>query len=185
MDNFRINLRYATALFENAQEKGMVEETYNDVRLVSGVCEENRELKLLLKSPVIFGDKKLKILNLIFKEKIGIVTWTFIAILVKKRREEYLTGISNAFIDIYRESKGIKVARVTSAVAMDDSIRTELTNLLKQQTKSEILLEEKVDPEILGGLIVKIEGFKFDDSIRKKILDLKQEFKVNTYVKGY
>lgn len=185
MDNFRINHRYATALFDFAEERNEVEQTYEDVNTLADAINQNRELKLLLKSPVIFTDKKLKIIDMIFKGKIGKVTQTFIEILVKKRREEYLPGIAKAYIDLYRESKGIKLAQITSAIPLDDNLRNQLISLLAKQTGAIIILEEHVDPEIIGGLIVKIEGVKFDDSIRKKITDLKQEFNVNTYIKGF
>ncbi|HLO90677.1 MAG: ATP synthase F1 subunit delta [Chloroflexota bacterium] len=184
MNNSRINLRYATALYEFAVERNQVEETYNDIQLVASLCS-NRDLRLFLQSPVIFPDKKIKVLDNLLKGNIGDVTHTFISILVKKRREENLPGIANSFIDIYREAKNIKVAQVTSASVLDESLRNQLTDLLKSQTQSEIILEEVVDPGIIGGLIVKIEGEKFDDSIKRKIVALKQEFNVNTYIKGY
>ena len=185
MNNHRINLRYATALFEFASEMNQVEQTFHDVKMIAEICNENRDLRLMLKSPVIFSDKKLKVLDEILKGKIGSVTKGFIEILVRKRREEYLPGILNSFIDIYRKSKNIKLAQVTTSNGLDKDLREQLISILTQQTGSEILLEEHVDKDILGGLIVKIEGVKFDDSVRKKINTLKQEFNVNTYIKGF
>lgn len=185
MSNHRINLRYATALYDFAVEKDQVEQTYSDVQLIADTTEASRELRLLLKSPVVFSDKKMKVLQQLFKDKIGVVTFTFISILLKKRREEYIHGIAKAFIDIYRREKGIKVAQVITATPLDQSLREQLIAILKNQTNSEIILEESVDPSIIGGLIVKIEGVKFDDSIRKKIQSLQQEFNVNTYKKGF
>ncbi len=185
MSNYRINLRYASALYDFAVEKDQVEQTYNDVQLIADITNSSRELRLLLKSPVIFSDKKLKVLHELFKDKIGIVTYTFMSILLKKRREENLHGIANSFIDIYRRHKGIKVAQVTTATPLDSALKNQLISILKNQANAEIILEEIVDPSILGGLIVKIEGVKFDDSIRKKIQSLQQEFNVNTYKKGF
>jgi F-type H+-transporting ATPase subunit delta len=185
MNNHRINLRYATALFEFAAEMNQVEQTFNDVKLIADICNENRDLRLMLKSPVIFSDKKLKVLDEILKGRIGSVIKGFIEILVRKRREEYLPGILNTFIEIYRKSKNIKLAQVTTARILDKENKEQLINILTQQTGSEIILEEHVDVVILGGLIVKIEGVKFDDSVRKKINTLRQEFSVNTYIKGF
>lgn len=185
MNNYRINLRYATALFEFAAEMNQVEQTFHDVQLIAEVCKENRDLRLMLKSPVIFSDKKLKVLDQILAGKIGAVTKGFIDILVLKRREEYLPGILDSFIEIYRKSKNIKLAQVTSADVLEKDIKDQLIKILTEQTGSEIILEEHVDKTILGGLIVKIEGVKFDDSVRKKINTLRQEFNVNTYIKGF
>lgn len=185
MSNHRINLRYATALFDFAAEKNQVEETFNDVQLIADICDKSRELRMMLKSPIVFSDKKIKVLNEIFGDNIGIVTRTFIDILVRKRREVNLPGIAHSFIELYRKSKGIKVAVVTSAKILEKSSRDQLIQILTNQTGSSIILEEVVDAGIIGGLIVDIEGIKFDDSIRKKIQTLQQEFNINTYVKGF
>lgn len=185
MNDHRINLRYATALYEYAAEKNRIEEVYHDVRLISDVCKENRELRLFLKSPVVFTDKKLRVLNELFKSKVSEVTYTFIEILVRKRREEYLPGILDAFVSIYREAKNIKVAEVTSSTPLDSSIKERLIKKLESQTGSSIILNEKVDPSVIGGLIIRVEGDVFDDTIRKKVQQLRQEFNVNTYIKGF
>jgi len=185
MNSNRIYLRYATALFEFAEERNEVEQTFNDVKLLADICEKSRELRLMLKSPVVFTDKKLSVLHEILKDKIGIVTSTFIDILVRKRREEHLHGIAVAFVGLYRKSKNIKVARVISAVPLDESIKNDLITILVNQTGSTIWLEEEVDKSILGGLIVNIEGIKFDDSISNKIQTLRKEFSVNKYIKEY
>ena len=184
MSNHRINLRYATALFDFAAEKNKVEETFNDVQIIADICDKSRELRVMLKSPIVFSDKKIKVINEIFKDKI-VVTGTFIDILIRKHREEHLPGIAHSFIELYRKSKGIKVANVTSAKKLEKSSYEQLISILTEQTKSEIILNELVDPDIIGGLIVEIEGVKFDDSIRKKIQTLQQEFNINTYIKGF
>lgn len=185
MNNSKINLRYATALYEFAVERNQVEQTYHDVQLLADICKSNRDLRLFLKSPVIHPDKKIKVLANLLHDKINVVTRTFIEILIRKRREENLPGIANSFIEIYREAKNIKVAEVTTANPLDTELKKDLIDILEKQTNSQIILEEVVDPDIIGGLIVKLEGVKFDDSIRKKVLALKQEFNVNTYIKGY
>ncbi|HLN53175.1 MAG TPA: ATP synthase F1 subunit delta [Lentimicrobium sp.] len=185
MRDHRINLRYATALYDYAAEKNRIEEVYNDVQLIADIIENSRELRLFLKSPVIFTDKKLKVLSDLFKSKVSEVTYTFIEILVRKRREEYLAGIVESFISLYREAKNIKVAEVTSATPLDAAVKERLVNKLEMQTGSKIILNEIVDPSVIGGLIVRVEGVVFDDTIRKKVQELRQEFNVNTYIKGF
>lgn len=185
MQNLTINNRYATALFEFSKEKNQINETFNDLEFIERVLEENRQLRLLLKSPVIFSDKKLSVINQIFGDKISKVTMTFIEILIRKRREEHLHGIAESFINIYRESKNIKVVHATSAQPLDNSLRIQLINILQKQTGFEILLKEEVKPEIIGGLIVEVQGVKFDDSIKKKIANLKREFNINEFIREF
>ncbi len=185
MNDHRINLRYATALYEFAAEKNKIEDVYQDVRVISDICEQSRELRLFLKSPVIFSDKKIKVFHDLIKSKVSDVTYNFIEILIRKHREEYLPGILKAFIDLYRKLNNIKVAEVTSAIQLNPSVKQRLISKLEAQTGASIILKEIVDPGVIGGLIVKIEGEVFDDSIKKKVLQLKQEFNVNTYIKGF
>lgn len=185
MSNLRISQRYATAFYDFAAERGEVEQAYNDLTTLSDICRTSRELRLLLKSPVINSDKKLKVLHQLFEGKITTVTSSFIDILTRKRREEYIPEIARAFINIYRKEKNIKVAEVITAMPLNDDMRKELSTLLQKQTGSVIILEEHVDPTIIGGLIVRLEGVKFDNTIRRKIQDLRQEFSVNMYIKAF
>lgn len=185
MNSYRINQRYALALFEFAVERNEVEQTFKDAQLINIVCDENRALRLLLKSPVVFSEKKLSVLKEILKDKIGTTILSFIEVLIRKRREEHLCGITKALVDIYYESRNIKIAHVTTALPLTDKARQQLLDRLTAQSGSTIILKEEIDPEIIGGLIVKIEGVKFDDSIRKKIQNLRQEFNVNVYIREF
>lgn len=185
MGNQRISQRYAMAFYDFAAERAEIELAYADLSLLSDVSKQNKELRLLLKNPVISPDKKIKILKAIFGDKISNTTASFLELLAKKRREEYIPQIAQAFIDIYRREKNIKVAEVTTAIALDNDLRKQLVALLEKQTSSEILLEEHIDPTTIGGIIIRIEGLKFDNTIRRKIQDLRQDFSVNMYIKAF
>lgn len=186
MNNYRINYRYANALLELANERNELKRVYQDIDLMCEVFRENRDLRLLLKSPVIYSEKKLAILDSVFKKEIAEITWKFVEILVKKRREEHLGGIMESFIDIYRKSKNIQVVKVTTAIAIDEYLRDKLHAVLKQETgAAEIILHEKVDAKVMGGVVVKTEDKMFDNSLKKKIQSLRLEFSDDTYKVGF
>ncbi|PKP03229.1 MAG: ATP synthase F1 subunit delta [Bacteroidetes bacterium HGW-Bacteroidetes-9] len=185
MDNPRINIRYATALFGLSQENNVLEQASSDMATLVAVCEQNRDLMALLKSPVIPVGKKTAIIREIFGKTLNKISMGFIEIIIRKRREPHLYNIAVEFGNLYREFRNIKKAVVTTISPLTDEMRKELLSIMSEQTGSTIELKEVTDPSIIGGMIVKLEGIQFDDSIRKKIQNLRKEFNVNTYIKGF
>lgn len=185
MDNPRINIRYARALFELAKENKALEEAHADMALLALVCRQNRDLQVLLKSPVINAKKKISIIREIFSKTMGKIAMSFIEIIIRKRREEHLYNIAMKFGDLFREHNNIKKAVVTTISPLTDAMRKELSDVLSKQTGSSIELTEEIDPAIIGGLIVKLEGVQYDDSIRKKLQNLRSEFSTNTFIKEF
>lgn len=185
MDNPRINIRYATALFGLAQENNVLEQAGTDMASLVEVCQQNRDLQALLKSPVIPVGKKVTIVREIFGKTMGKISMAFIEIIIRKRREPHLYNIALKYGDLYREFRNIKKAQVTTISPLSVEMRQQLIDILAKQTGSVIELEEVTDSSIIGGMIVKLDGIQFDDSIRKKLHNLRTEFNVNTYIKGF
>lgn len=183
MDNPRINIRYAKALFDLAVENNALEQAHTDMATFAEVCRENRELQNMLKSPVIMADKKKAIMQAVFGRILGKISMAFIEIIMRKRREAHLYNIAVRFGDLYREHGNIRKAVVTTVSPLSEGMRKELISIMTKQTGSTIELKEETDPSIIGGMIVQLDGVQFDDSIRKKLFNLRKEFKVNTFIK--
>lgn len=186
MKNRKIASRYAKSILGLAVEQKKVEEIYTDALMILKACEESNELSLLLKSPVINTDKKLAILNEIFKGNASEMMVLFINIIVRKGREALLEDIMHTFISQYKTHKNIETAVITTAVPLDDKLRKAIKDLLKGQADEghSIELEEKVNKDIIGGLIVRIGDKQLDESIKSKINELEMEFKKNPYIKA-
>ncbi|NTW23076.1 MAG: ATP synthase F1 subunit delta [Lentimicrobium sp.] len=185
MDNPRINYRYARALFDLAKENNQLEQANIDMADLARVCRQNRDLRMLLKSPIIMGYKKISVIREIFGKTMGKVSIAFIEIIIRKRREEHLFHIAERFGDLYRKEMNIKKAVVITISPLSDEMRKDLLAVISKQTGSTIELEEKIDASIIGGMIVKLDGIQFDDSIRKKLQNLRSEFSVNTFVRDF
>ncbi|MBW6491656.1 MAG: ATP synthase F1 subunit delta [Lentimicrobium sp.] len=183
MNNPRVNIRYAQAVFGLAIERNEVESARKDMNLIEAVISENPGLMVMMKSPVINSDKKIAVIHKLFTGKIDKLAMGFVEIIIRKRREANLYHIVQKFEDLYLEYKNIRKAQVTSAVPLSESIRKTLKRLLEDQTKGTILLVEEVNPEIIGGLIVKVENQLFNDSIRHHLQALSKEFNINTYIR--
>ncbi len=181
MRQIRLASRYAKALFELASEHHIQTEVFNDMQSFATVCASNRDFRLMLQSPVIKQDKKNAVIRAIFGSNFHNTTLQYMTIIVRKRREMILDEIAVQYVDIYREWKGIKVARLETAVALDEAEKKVFVDLLKTQLKAEVTLETIVKPELIGGFLLSVDGQQFDSSIQKKIKKLSREFKVNIY----
>ena len=185
MNNPRVNIRYAQSIFDLARERDEVEIVRGNMKLVATVCNENPGLVAMLKSPVISGDKKIAVFHELFLPEMDKLTMGFIEIVIRKKREEHLHHIALKFEDLYLEYKNIRKVRVISAVPLTENLRKEVKQLLEEETKGGIVLEEEVKPEIIGGLIIHVGDQLFDDSIHYKLEELRKEFNTNKYIRTF
>ena len=111
----RAAIRYAKAVLEQANEANLGEVVFGDMKSVSGTIENSKELRNVLSSPVIKSEDKKQALHKIFENN-SEVTKGLIDILTANKRIALLGGVANSYVNLYNEAKGVKVARVTSAV---------------------------------------------------------------------
>ena len=171
--------RYAKSLLQLATEKGQLEKVYADMQLVESVCEENKEFRNFLTSPIIKTDKKVAVIKEIVSGKVSEITSGFLTVLTQKRRESYINEIAKAFISQYKQHKNILTAVITSAIGIDAAIKTKVLELVKQTTTGEVELVEKVDKDLIGGFILTIGDKQVDASVSRKLNDLRKAFSVN------
>lgn len=179
----KVAKRYAKSLINLSNEQGVIDAVNNDMKLFSSVCTENRDLAMLLSNPIIHGDKKLSILQQIFAQRMNKMTMTFFEIVIRKGREKYLLQIAKDFITQYKFLKKILTAEITSAVGLDDKLRKQVYDLLRNDTNSEVELVEKTDNKLIGGFVLRIGDEQYDASVASSIRKLAQAFATNPYVK--
>lgn len=175
--------RYARSLMQLAQEKGEVEAVREDMQLVASTCAASRPLQLMLDSPVLKPDRKLKVLERVFGGHIGHIADRFMAILVRKGREGQLPEIAEAFQNVYREVHGILVAEVKSAVPLSVEGRAQVQQIAKDRHPGKTIdLHESVDPSLIGGLVLRIGDEQVDASVSRRLSDLRRKFSENPYI---
>ena len=109
------------------------------------------------------------------------MSMSFLEIIVRKRREVYLEQIAAEFVAQFKEMQNITTALVTSAVGLDDNLRKEVTAIIKRLSDAEVSLEEKVDPNIIGGFILRFGDVQYDTSIARSLNLFRMNFKKNLY----
>lgn len=170
--------RYALALFELAQEAKAVDTVSGDLSALARALQTSPDLARLVKSPVFSAEDQAKALKAIL-EKMGAnaLSIKFILLLAQKRRLSTLTGAIKSFESRVAKSRGETEAEVTSARALADGEIGELKSVLKSRLGKEPRLHTKVDPSLLGGLVVKVGSRMIDTSLRTKLDGLRAVMK--------
>lgn len=187
MKEIRVSNRYAKSILALSIERDELENVRQDMALVGQVLKENNDLMLALKSPIIKSDTKKNVLHKIFADQVGEMLINFMDILVRKGREHLLFDISNEFLRQYKALKNISTVHVTTAIASDDAQRAEIMSFIERTKTSfgitgTIEINEKVNPEIMGGFIIQAGDLQIDHSVRRKFDDLRSEFSKNPYI---
>ena len=172
--------RYANALFELAQDQKSVDAVSADLASLRRALESSPDLTRLVRSPVFSAEDHAKALKAIL-EKMGAnaLTTKFVLLLAEKRRLFVLTQIIAAYEHLVARSRGETEAEVTAARALSDAEITELKAVLKSRLGKEPRLHAKIDPTLLGGLVVKVGSRMIDSSLRTKLDGLRAAMKGN------
>lgn len=186
MSEVRVASRYAKSLLELAEEKGILDEVHDDMMRLLQVQKSNPEFTAVIKSPVIHSDKKLKILKAIFSATANELTLSFFDIVSRKGREGVLPVVAKEFHKQFNLYKGIQSAEVVTTFPITDDQRNKFTEIVKEISgKDKVELMEKVDKELIGGFILRIEDRQLDESLSSKLKMLHLDFTQNLYEKKY
>lgn len=185
MEGTRVAVRYAKSFIDLALEQGALEKAYADMKFISQLCKSSHEFLIFLKSPLVKTDKKQAVLKAVFDGKLDKVTDAYVHLIAAKKREVYLAEIAEEFLNQYNVKKQILKAVVTTASGIDDATRKKVMELVKGASGSEVVLEEKINKDIIGGFIIRVGDKQVDASIARKLNNLKRDFKENPFVKEY
>lgn len=186
MAESRVASRYVKSLLVLARENKVLDKVHKDLQLFSKIVEENRELLLVLKNPIIHTDKKQSILKGIFGGKVSDLTMAFFDILCRKGREPLLPFIAKEFHLAYNTEMGIGQASITSSMPLDAKLRKQIEEIAKKlSNRNQIELLEKVDGDMIGGFVLNVGDRQVDASVRNKLNRLKTKLSQNPYVKEF
>lgn len=170
--------RYATALFELAQDSGAIEAVEADLDGFDRLLDESADLRRLVRSPVFSAEDQIRALDAILNRAgAGTLASNFIKLTARNRRLFAIRDMIGAFRTLAAAARGEVTAEVISAQELKpeqvEAIKTEL----KAAQGRDVKLTERIDPSILGGLIVRIGSRMIDNSIRTKLRNLKLAMK--------
>lgn len=175
--------RYASALYDLARDQKAVAAVEADLAKFSTILESSADLQRLVRSPVFSSDEQSKAVGAVLaKAGIGGIAGNFVMLLAKNRRLFAVADMIAAFRAIAARERGEVVAEVSSAHALSDAQTADLKSTLqsfvtKQALGKDITIHSKVDPSLLGGLVVKVGSRMIDSSLKTKLSTLKVAMK--------
>jgi F-type H+-transporting ATPase subunit delta len=170
--------RYATALFELARDEKSVDAVKADLARFSAMLADSPDLTRLVRSPVFSAEMQSKALVAVLeKAEISGIAAKFLKVLTANRRLFAVTDVIRAYSALVAKFKGEATADVTVAEALSDKNLDALKTALKSVTGKDVALNVKIDPSIIGGLVVKIGSRMVDSSLRTKLNSIKHAMK--------
>lgn len=175
MRNTRLAQRYAKALFDLAQEQQTLEPTKTDMEYLLELSKV-KDFKNMLLSPVVSTSKKLAVSNEVLKNKVGELSIAFVSLIIRKKRAASLPEIAKQFVAMYNDYKHILNVEIQTASPLDNTLREKLIEKIKEQThSSQILLDEKINEDVIGGFALRYKDKLYDATIRRQLNELRKE----------
>lgn len=182
----KISSRYAKSLIDLSLERNELEVVKDDiVYFIEAI--KNRDLFLLLKSPIINTTKKISIFKALFDGKMSKTTLAFFDITIKKGREMYLPEISKDFLGQYKFLHKISTVTITTASPLTEGALADIKSKLLSSdvTMDKLDIISKIDPNIIGGFVIEVGDKLYDASILHQLDLLKKEFVGSQQVKSF
>ena len=169
MSNTMVAKRYASALFQIANEQQVLGQVEEDLRVVKEVLEYNPDLKAVLQSSKLTIDKKKEIVKNAFAS-VNVFVLNTVLVLIDRHREDQIAEVTDQFLELANEAMGIAEAEVYSARELTDAEREALSATFAAKIgKKSLRIENIVDSNLLGGIRLRIGNRIYDGSLRGKL----------------
>lgn len=176
MDNGKISVRYAKALFNQATSEQCAAEVYACLsRLAANYSLAINAFNEVLSNPMVASEKKLNLLKTAIGEPIHPCVTHFLEFLIAKKRENKVFLIALQYQEMYRKANDIVRADVTTASEVDDALLEKIRRFVEEKFHCTADLQLKVDPALIGGFTLDIEHFRMDASIKGKLEKIKDK----------
>jgi F-type H+-transporting ATPase subunit delta len=174
MNESKITVRYAKALFSLAKEQNSLTAMKQDMELLYQCIGEIPELQYVIQSPVIKVSEKLRLFQETFKTSFSPLTLSFINLIVQGRREEHLRDISRYALHLLKIENGIQLAELVTATPLSEALRSSIVQFIEKKFHTRIEITESVDEKLIGGFILRVGDQQIDASISSKLAQIKQ-----------
>ena len=174
MASTRAAIRYAKAILDLANSKGVAEAVNNDMKSIASAIETNEELSTFIQNPTTKVEVKESALLEVFANINGVTKGLF-HLLFENKRFEILEAIALEYKKLFDENNGVEVATVTTAIPMDAALEAKVLAKIATLSDKKITIENVVDPAIIGGFILRIGDNQYNASVANRLQVLKRE----------
>ncbi|MGN0004785.1 MAG: ATP synthase F1 subunit delta [Candidatus Gastranaerophilaceae bacterium] len=173
--NSRTAKKYAEALFETSETQGNTERVLTEISDVRKVFEENSELQRFLTNPIITANDKKDAVKQIFGNDFLEITINFLYLLADNSRFDIFEEIEKELNELEKEKNNLITVKAVSAIEIKDYLKEKLVNKLQTILSKRVEVEYSVNPSIIGGLILEVNGKTVDDSVETKLKNIKKQ----------
>jgi len=168
---------YSEAFFAVALEKNKIDEYENEAKFILETYENNPKMKTMLEHPQVTTAQKNAILEEVFKNKVSMDFLSFFALILRKGRERALASILNGFLELCLAHKNTLQARIISAAPLNEIHKNAIKAKLISISGKNILVKSEIDPSLIAGIKVIVDGKLIDLSVKKDIKNIKNLMK--------
>lgn len=170
--------RYATALFELADENKALDRTAQDLALLKQLMAESADLRRLVRSPLLSRSDQARAMDAVLAQvDVSGLVRQFVGLVAQNRRLFALSGMIDGFLAELARRRGEQTARVVVARPLSQEQLDALTDALRRALGSKVSVDLRVDPSLIGGMVVKVGSRMIDSSVRTKLTKLKLAMK--------
>ena len=178
MDNGKISVRYARALFQLAQEQGSEAAVYDGLtRFAHNYLLAISQFNEVLADPIVAKEEKVKLVEMAVGEPMHDCLKQFIAFVVDQKREDKMFFIAMKYMEMYRAKHNILNTQVTTATELPEATYERIKAFIKQTFDAEAKMDVKIDPSLIGGFVLDIENTRMDASVAGQLNALKNKLK--------
>lgn len=177
MDQGTVSGRYAKALYRYAQAHGQERSVYDSTLALNRSYLQYEALRRTLANPILATEEKGKLLTLAAGQEVSDEFRNFIRLVIRQKREDFLQMICLSYQDIYRCEKKLLHVDLVTAVPIDEQTQRAIVDRLEQLTCESVDIHATVDPEIIGGYILRWDTYRWDASISSQLQQIKKELK--------
>lgn len=174
MEQSKITVRYAKAFFSLAKEKNQLDPLRSDMELVSKLCQESADFRLLLDSPVVKTSQKIKLIQSIFGKQLNPLSLNSLNLVFTNKRESELPGICRNFLLLCRQDLGVRTALLTTAVELQPALLEQIQTKLEKEFNARVELSKQVDPALIGGFVLRVDDQQLDASLASQLRKVKE-----------
>jgi F-type H+-transporting ATPase subunit delta len=182
MKDARAALRYAKAILNLAKDSKSETVVNDDMSLIAATISENKDLEVMLKSPIVKASDKMNVLNALFDGKVHAITLGLFLLLKDNKRIAMLKSIAKKYTIVFDHLMHTQVAMVTTAVALTAEVEKLVLDKIVSLTGKKANVENVVNPAILGGFILRVGDVQYDASISNHLNELRKEFDNSQYI---
>jgi len=176
IDRQRIGAVYAQSLLDAAEKSGQAEAVVAELEsLVADVLDRLPDLDALLSAPRIALDEKQRVLERALASRASELLLTFLKVVCRRRRMDCLREIARAARKLHNERSGVVRVRLSTAAALDPTTRGLLLNVLRGALRTEVQLKHRVEPDLIGGMVVRVGDRVYDGSVAGRLASLREQ----------